>query len=204
MTGLIALHKRAQRAGAVRVELRAPRRILGAAVGLTAGADGFDLPAISGPSTVQGSTRTSSSGRNTAPAASRARRMASRVAGFGLRRSSSKLSRSHSLIEAVRASLLTDQLSNVRAERHWPAVIITRSVDAGIVGSGFCFRDSNRRSLRPKISSAMVANIHKVAVRKTRFGRCWRTKITLPHIGSNVERRNNLARPSETDCSAHP
>jgi hypothetical protein len=35
------------------------------------------------------------------------------------------------------------------------------------VGSGFCFRDSNRRSLRPKISSAMVANIHKVAVRKT-------------------------------------
>ena len=58
------------------------------------------------------------------PAASNACRMVSRVSVCGTRRSSSKSSISHRLIEVAFASLETDQLSNVRAERHCAAVIV--------------------------------------------------------------------------------
>ena len=69
-------------------------------------------------------TRMPSSGRNTTPWASSARRMAPRVAAFGTQRSSSKSSTSRWHTDAEFASLQTDQLSKVRAERHWEAVII--------------------------------------------------------------------------------
>ena len=58
------------------------------------------------------------------PAASSACRMVSRVSVRGTRRSSSKSSISHRLIEVALTRLETDQLSNVRAERHWEAEII--------------------------------------------------------------------------------
>jgi hypothetical protein len=50
--------------------------------------------------------------------------MAPTVAAFGTQRSSSKSSMSRWRTDAAHASLQTDQLSNVRAERHWEAVII--------------------------------------------------------------------------------
>jgi hypothetical protein len=50
--------------------------------------------------------------------------MAPRVAAFGTQRSSSKSSMSRWQTDAEFASLQTDQLSNVRAERHWEAEII--------------------------------------------------------------------------------
>jgi hypothetical protein len=50
--------------------------------------------------------------------------MAPAVAAFGTQRSSSKSSMSLWRTDAAHASLQTDQLSNVRAERHWEAVII--------------------------------------------------------------------------------
>ena len=68
--------------------------------------------------------RTSSSGRNTTPTSSKARWRAPKVAASGRCRSSSKLSITLAGTEAALASLLRDQLSKVRAERHWAAVIM--------------------------------------------------------------------------------
>jgi hypothetical protein len=50
--------------------------------------------------------------------------MAPTVAAFGTQRSSSKSSVSRWRTDAELASLPMDQLSKVRAERHWEAVII--------------------------------------------------------------------------------
>ena len=58
------------------------------------------------------------------PAVSSARWIVSSVAAFGVQRSSSKSSISHWLTDAALASLEPDQPSNMRADRHWAAVII--------------------------------------------------------------------------------
>ena len=71
---------------------------------------------------------TSSLGRNTTPAPSKARRIASAVIALGCRRSSSKSSISLPLTEAALDSLLTDQRSRVRAQRHCEALIMVLGV----------------------------------------------------------------------------
>jgi hypothetical protein len=63
-------------------------------------------------------------GRNTTPASSKARRIAWVVIALGCRRSSSKSSIALSLTEGALDSLLTDQRSRVRAQRHCEALIM--------------------------------------------------------------------------------
>jgi hypothetical protein len=75
--------------------------------------------------------------------------MASAVAASGVRRSSSKSLTAVSLTEAALASLPTDQLSNVRAERDWAAVIIMRA----FLPSSFRRRRFTKRSRQRNVVS---------------------------------------------------